>query len=182
MNVIRHFITITRHRHAVMRNCFRVGLIRRGFLHDLSKYSPAEFIPGVKYYQGNRSPQAREREVLGYSSAWLHHKGRNKHHFEYWTEVNGKGERVLVEMPDEYLAEMICDRIAASKIYLKDKYTDSSPLDYFNNCTDIGGMNEITAGKLKYFLELLSVYGEDKMFSELKQYLKKGKKTNGGRV
>ncbi|MGN0818427.1 MAG: DUF5662 family protein, partial [Candidatus Coproplasma sp.] len=73
MHVIKHFITITRHRHVVMRHCFKVGLYRQGLTHDLSKYSPSEFWPGAKYYQGNRSPQVRERELFGYSAAWLHH-------------------------------------------------------------------------------------------------------------
>lgn len=92
MHVFKHFFTVTRHRHAVMRNCFKVGLVWQGLCHDLSKYSPSEFWAGAKYYQGNRSPQAKEREVLGYSPAWLHHKGRNKHHFEYWTDyVTAKG-------------------------------------------------------------------------------------------
>ena len=59
-----------------MKNCFAVGLYRQGLLHDLSKYSWEEFATGVKYYQGNRSPNAAEKEEKGYSAAWLHHKGR----------------------------------------------------------------------------------------------------------
>mgnify|MGYP006938595370 CR=1 FL=1 len=44
-------------------------------MHDLSKYSPSEFIPGVKYYQdGHRSPNNAQREDEGVSKAWLHHK------------------------------------------------------------------------------------------------------------
>ena len=126
-----------------MRNCFKVGLIRQGLTHDLSKYSPSEFWAGARYYQGNRSPQAREREVLGYSAAWLHHKGRNKHHFEYWTDYIG-GKKVYIKMPPKYFAEMICDRIAASKIYMKDKYDDSLPLEYLKTKTDRDGMNAET--------------------------------------
>lgn len=72
----QHFKTITRHRLLVMVNCFRIGLIRQGLTHDLSKYSPTEFWTGAKYYQGIRSPNAAEREKKGYSAAWLHHKGR----------------------------------------------------------------------------------------------------------
>ncbi|MCD8287091.1 MAG: DUF5662 family protein, partial [Clostridia bacterium] len=113
-----HLSTVTKHRFVVMRNCFKCGLIRQGLAHDLSKLSPSEFFPGVKYFQGNRSPQAKEREVIGYSEAWMHHKGHNRHHFEYWTDFFN-GEEVKVDMPYNYFAEMICDRIAASKIYLK---------------------------------------------------------------
>ncbi|MGN0814063.1 MAG: DUF5662 family protein [Candidatus Coproplasma sp.] len=171
MHVIKHFITITKHRHAVLRNCFKVGLYRQGLTHDLSKYSPTEFWPGAKYYQGNKSPQVKERELFGYSSAWLHHKGRNKHHFEYWTDF-ADGRKVYVEMPPRYFAEMVCDRIAASKIYLKDKYNDAYPLEYFKTRTDISGMNENTAKSLEYFLTLLSEQGEKKMFAELKKFVK----------
>ncbi|MCD8206059.1 MAG: DUF5662 family protein [Clostridia bacterium] len=173
-----HLRTITKHRNTVMRHCFKAGLVWRGIRHDWSKYSPSEFFPGVRFYQGTRSPQAREREVYGYSEAWLHHKGRNKHHFEYWSEWSGKeqGERVFVDMPCVYFAEMVCDRVAASKIYLKKKYTDSAPLDYYLKHTDIKGMHSDTAKRLEYFLTLLSEKGEKAMFAELKAYVKDGKK------
>ena len=87
-NFFGHLSTINEHRFLVMKHCFRVGLYKQGLTHDLSKYSPTEFIPGVKYFQGDRSPNNAQREHEGYSSAWLHHKGRNKHHFEYWTDVS----------------------------------------------------------------------------------------------
>lgn len=77
INIWRHFRTITEHKILVMKNCFRVGLYRQGLFHDMSKYSPEEFWTGVKFYQGTRSPNAAEREVYGFSKAWLHHKGRN---------------------------------------------------------------------------------------------------------
>ena len=174
MHVIKHFITITRHRHAVMRNCFRAGLIRQGLTHDLSKYSASEFWAGAKYYQGNRSPQAREREVLGYSAAWLHHKGRNKHHFEYWFDfVDGK--RKLINMPAKYFAEMVCDRIAACKIYLKDKYNDGSALEYFESKADKDWMPPETCENLRYFLTMLKERGEKYMFAHLKKFVKENK-------
>ena len=79
----RHLKTINRHKRMVMHNCFKCGLYWQGLVHDLSKYSWTEFSVGAKYYQGTRSPNDAERESKGYSSAWLHHKGRNKHHLEY---------------------------------------------------------------------------------------------------
>lgn len=170
MHVLKHFITITRHRHMVMRHCFKVGLVWRGLTHDLSKYGPAEFIAGAKYYQGNRSPQARERELFGYSAAWLHHKGRNKHHFEYWTDG------APVKMPPKYFAEMICDRVAACKIYLGKNYTDATALEYLKTRTDISAMHAETAQQLEYFLTLLAGQGEEVMFKELKQFVKESKK------
>ena len=109
-NIWGHFKTITIHKWLVMKNCFRIGLYRQGLLHDLSKYSWTEFSIGVRYYQGTRSPNAAEREEKGYSEAWLHHKGRNRHHFEYWMDVRpGHWEEGLlgVKMPLRYVMEMI---------------------------------------------------------------------------
>ena len=114
----QHFKTITHHRHLVMLGCFRVGLIWRGLTHDLSKYTPTEFLTGVRYYQGSRSPNAAEREQKGYSEAWMHHKGRNRHHFEYWTDLSLETLRYEpVAMPTVFLVEMVMDRIAACKTY-----------------------------------------------------------------
>ncbi len=164
-----HFVTITRHRHAVVRNCFRAGIFWQGLLHDLSKYSPAEFLPGAKYYQGNRSPNVGERIACGYSSAWLHHKGRNKHHYEYWTDYNMDIHRTVpVKMPLKYLKEMVCDRIAASKIYKKDSYTDASPLEYYLRGHDGRIMHDDTAALLEALLTLLRDRGEDVLFACLR--------------
>ena len=116
MKVWKHFKTITYHKYLVMKGCFKVGLYKQGLLHDLSKYSPGEFWIGVKYYQGTRSPNAAEREDIGYSTAWLHHKGRNRHHYEYWIDYGGKdvpGGVAPVPMPVNYVVEMLMDRIAA---------------------------------------------------------------------
>ena len=111
-----------------MKGCFRVGLYRQGILHDLSKYGFTEFRVGAKYYQGTRSPNNAEREAIGYSSAWLHHKGRNKHHYEYWIDYGTGGEKGMVgmKMPVKYVVEMFMDRIAASKIYMKEAYEDAA--------------------------------------------------------
>ena len=118
-NIFKHLKTITEHKLAVMELCFRVGLIKQGLLHDLSKYSPEEFITGIYFYQGTRSPNAAEKMVRGYSVAWLHHKGRNKHHFEYWIDyaIDPTEGLVGMKMPLRYVLEMCCDRIAASKVY-----------------------------------------------------------------
>ena len=88
MRPISHFITITHHKILVMQGCFKVGLYWQGLMHDLSKYEPSEFWVGAKYYQGTRSPNNAEREDIGVSTSWLHHKGRNKHHFEHWVDYS----------------------------------------------------------------------------------------------
>ena len=183
MKAIRHFQTITKHKIYVMRECFRVGLYRQGLLHDLSKYSPAEFLTGVHYYQGDRSPNAAEREEKGYSSAWLHHKGRNKHHYEYWIDYNvnaGKDGRILtgMKMPVRYVVEMFMDRIAASKTYQGEAYRNWHPLEYYEKgAARLGKMiHPDTAKLLHELLEMLAEEGEEKTFSYIKHVLLKQKK------
>lgn len=169
-HIIRHFATITRHRHKVIQHCFKAGIPLRGLLHDLSKYSPAEFLRGCKYYQGNRSPNDREREVNGYSASWMHHKGRNKHHFEYWTDYDhATGLITAVKMPTKYLIEMFCDRVAASKIYSGDKYSPSNPLAFFLRAKGRRFINADTSEALEFLLNMLKEKGEDETFAYIRR-------------
>ena len=174
--LIGHFRTITKHRHAVIRNCRRAGILWQGLRHDLSKYSPTEFIPGVKYYVGTRSPNELERMDKGYSAAWLHHKGRNRHHFEYWSDYNPVERRVgPVKMPLRYVIEMVCDRMAASKIYLGDKYTDASALEYFVHGKSHRVIHPETSDLCERLLTMLADEGEEKTFAYRRRLLKENK-------
>lgn len=173
-----HFKTITRHRHQVIRNCFKAGIPWQGLRHDLSKYSPTEFLEGARYWQGTRSPNDREREVKGYSDSWMHHKGRNRHHFEYWTDYSAKDKKIRpVEMPTRYVVEMFCDRVAASKIYQGKAYTDQSPLTYFINGKGRreGMIHPATSDKIEDYLTYLAENGEEKTFAYLRDIIKKDK-------
>lgn len=177
--VWNHFKTITYHKYLVAQGCFRVGLYWQGLMHDLSKYSPTEFLAGVRYYQGTRSPNNAEREDRGYSAAWLHHKGRNKHHYEYWTDYSlyvPPGTIVPVPMPDRYVAEMIMDRIAACKVYQGEAYTDASPLAYYNRGTIRAPLlHPDTKEKLESVLRMLAEKGERETFAYIrKELVKKG--------
>ena len=169
-----HLKTITHHRHLVMLGCFRVGLYWQGLTHDLSKYAPSEFLTGVRYYQGNRSPNAAEREDKGYSEAWMHHKGRNRHHFEYWTDLNPKTHAYEpVAMPDRYVAEMVMDRIAACKTYQGKDYTDGAPLAYLNRARESRFVHPETMKKLVFLLTMLRDDGEEETFRYIRNMLKK---------
>lgn len=171
-NAWSHFLTITLHKLIVMKLCFRVGLYRQGLLHDLSKYTPIEFLSGVRYYQGDRSPNAAERMERGYSAAWLHHKGRNPHHYEYWIQVNQKtGEWEGVKMPLRYVLEMVCDRIAASKVYNRDSYTDRIPLDYYLRVNEKKRLHPETRVLLEQLLTMLAEQGEDRTIAYMRQLL-----------
>lgn len=166
-----HLHTVNTHRYEVMKNCFRCGLYIQGLKHDLSKYSPAEFLVSVKYFQGYRSPYVYEKEQFGFSAGWLHHKGRNRHHWEYWYDMI-KGQWIPLEMPLPWFIEMVCDRVAACRIYQKENYTQRSALEYFEKRNDRFYMHEKTAAKLEAVLRDIAENGEDAAFARLRQELK----------
>lgn len=174
MNAWGHFRTVAAHRHKVLQHCIKAGIVWRGLTHDLSKFSPAEFLVGAKFYtDGTRSPNEAERSAYGYSKAWMHHKGRNRHHFEYWTDYNPRTKRMQpLPMPDVFLVEMVCDRVAASKIYAKEKYTDRFPLDYFLRGKDTRIIHPETSEKLEYILTMLAEQGEEVTFRYLRDMVK----------
>lgn len=184
MNIWKHFCTINRHKMLVMKGCFELGLIRQGLLHDLSKYSPTEFIVGCKYYQGNMSPNDAERLDRGYSAAWLHHKGRNKHHLEYWLDYGvpdkegpDKGKRKGIcgmKMPIKYVVEMYVDRVAASKNYQKEKYKDDSALIYYQGGKAGTLLHEDTKALLELLLYMLAKHGEAETNRFIKEKILKG--------
>lgn len=180
MNVMEkfkgHLKTINAHKVMVMKHCFKVGLYKQGLLHDMSKYMPSEFIPGVKYYQGFRSPNNAQREAEGSSGAWLHHKGRNKHHYEYWIDYTVNKDEGLagMKMPEKYVVEMFCDRVAASKIYNKEKYTDADALNYYYKGHSHYVIHPETDALLHKLLKMLAKKGETYTFAYIrKNVLKK---------
>lgn len=157
-----HFKTITKHKWYVMRACFKSGLYWQGIAHDLSKYSPVEFLASARHFQGNRSPIDAEKESKGYSLAWQNHKGRNKHHWQYWTDfVDGK--LIALEIPPKYLAEMLCDWVGAGKAYNKNNWT----IDVFKNWYH-NNKNKIVLHKLtRDYIELVvkNVQSEKELYN-----------------
>lgn len=176
MKAWQHFKTITHHRMLVCAGCFRVGLYWQGLTHDLSKYAPAEFSVGAAYYQGNRSPNAAEREEKGFSTAWMHHKGRNRHHYEYWTDLNKEtGRYESCPMPRKYLVEMVMDRRAACMTYQGDAYTDASAWEYYAKSRERNLMHPQLQRELEYLLAMLRDKGEDETFRYIRQHVLPGK-------
>ena len=153
-----------------MQYCFRVGLYRQGLLHDLSKYGPREFLVGCRYYQGNRSPNNAEREDTGLSTAWLHHKGRNRHHYEYWIDYSVDPPHSLtgMYMPVRYVVEMFIDRVAACKTYRGAEYQDSDALAYYTAGKAAGMIHPASERLLSKLLEMLAEEGEDATFAYIK--------------
>ena len=176
MDFFGHLKTVARHRKLVRQGCFQVGLYWQGLTHDLSKFSPAEFSVGAKYFQGNRSPNSAERDEKGYSESWMHHKGRNKHHWEYWTDLNLElGQYAPVPMPRRYLAEMVMDRIAACKVYQGKDYTDGSALAYLLKGRERIRMHRQTQRELEYILTMLRDQGEKDTFRYIREEVLTGK-------
>ena len=176
MKFFQHLRTVNHHRFLVMVGCFKVGLIRQGLTHDLSKYSPTEFGIGIRYWQGTRSPNAAEREEKGYSEAWMHHKGRNRHHYEYWTDMHPVTKTYeAIPMPRKYLAEMVMDRIAACRTYQGKNYTDGSALEYLDKSREQHLMHPETKKQLSFLLTMLRDKGEKETFRYIKKDLLKGK-------
>ncbi len=175
MHPLKHFKTITHHKLLVMGYCFQVGLYWQGLCHDLSKYSPREFWTGARYYQGDRSPNGAERSEKGFSEAWMHHKGRNRHHYEYWTDMSPLTHQYeAVPMPRRYLVEMALDRIAACKNYQGKAYTDGSALAYLNNSHERRLLHPKTKQELEYILTMLRDRGQKETFAYLKKSVLKG--------
>ena len=181
MKAWRHFKNITYHKYLVMKGFFAVGLYRQGILHDMSKYSPTEFMVGARFYQGDRSPNNAERELYGYSKAWLHHKGRNRHHYEYWIDYSSRGSHtglLPAPMPVRYVVEMFMDRIAASKVYNKKSYSDSDSLFYYKNGVESipNLIHEETKQLLEELLNLLAEKGEQFTFDYIRTVVLKKRK------
>ena len=129
--MIKHIKLVSKHRWLVFKYATKAGIPWRGFVHDLSKFSPTEFFESVKYYNGSKSPILVSREKNGYSKAWIHHKNRNKHHFEYWEDVS-KTERIGVFLPYKYIVEAACDKIAAGMVYNGKDWNQTEPYEYWS--------------------------------------------------
>lgn len=170
-NALGHFKTITNHKLLVMKYCFKVGLYKQGLLHDLSKYTWIEFSAGIKYYKGYVSPNGIQKKVEGLSTAWLHHKGRNKHHFEYWIDYGINAEEGLkgMKIPVKYVVEMFIDRMSASMNYQKEKYTDKSPLEYYEKRAEYYLLHEDTRKQLEFLLNKLAKDGEKETLKFIKK-------------
>lgn len=164
-----HLNTVMRHRRKVFVHCVKAGIPWRGLLHDLSKYAPTEFFEGVKHFIGNRSPNEGERAEKGYSLAWMHHKGRNRHHFEYWTDYSPVTKRIEpVKMPVVFVKEMFCDRVAASKVYQGKDYTNGHPIMYFEGGKSRRMIHPETSDLIESWLVMLKESGEKETFSHIK--------------
>ena len=172
-NVIKHFKLITHHKWVVFKLCCKIGEPWRGLVHDLSKYSPTEFWESANYYVGNHTPITEAKRTKGYSKAWLHHKGRNKHHTEYWVDYTAP--EVTPVIPYPYAAEMICDKLATSIIYQGKKWTKEYELAYWEKEKERVEVNPKIANFITAVMTEVAKQGIDKTLTKknIKQLYKK---------
>ena len=163
-NIVGHFMVITRHKWVVFKLCCKVGQPWRGLVHDLSKYSPTEFWEGVKYFNGKHSPITDAKKDKGYSQAWLHHKGRNKHHTDYWVDLSAPDKTPII--PYQYVTEMLCDKLAAGMVYKGKDWTKEYELDYWLNERDKTLVNDQVEALITEFLTQVSKDGIDKVLTK----------------
>lgn len=132
MVALKHLRTVLTHKYWVFYFARKLGIGWQGFWHDMSKFSPTEFLESIKYYTGTSSPIDECKKKNGYSVAWLHHKGRNPHHYEYWQDNFDRGGEPL-QMPEKYVKEMICDYLAAGRAYMGKSFTFQSEWIWWQN-------------------------------------------------
>lgn len=170
-----HLRIVTLHKLYVLQYSFYAGIPWRGLTHDWSKFSPTEFLESVRYFNGRRSPVGLCREFNGgYSLAWLHHRGRNRHHFDYWLEnVDENGASLLPSntvrpllMPYQYALEMVCDSIAANRAYNGKKFSVETLCAWWSSR---GSQHTLHPAVKKFCNELYELMRSKNSFAPLKQ-------------
>ena len=168
INLFKHISLVFHHKHLVFVHCCKCGQFWRGLMHDWSKFSPTELFEAAKYYRGYRSPIGVCRAETGMSQAWLHHKGRNKHHIEYWFDSDCKEHPM---MPYKYAVECVCDKLAATKTYNGKNYKPEQGLWHWDNYGTTAPGNEKTKLFIRTVFEDLVTLGEKKVLN--KKYMRK---------
>lgn len=135
-----HLSTICKHKWWVMYYCFKCGIPWQGIIHDLSKFSFTEFWTNVKYAVPGKSPIDVQKEKIGFSMAWQHHKGHNPHHYEFWMDKFDDGCYVT-RMPFKYAVEMLCDNLAAGRAYQGKKFSYESEWNWWKKQRTIRNMH-----------------------------------------
>ena len=131
-----HLKTVFKHKYWVWYYMNKCDHGWRGLWHDMSKFSPTEFWESVKYYSGTCSPIDACKEDKGVSMAWMHHKGRNPHHYEYWMDNFDKGGEAK-QMPWKYRVEMICDYLGAARAYMGKNFSYKAELEWWHKKLDL---------------------------------------------
>lgn len=164
-----HLRTVLTHKRWVFHFACKLGIPWRGIIHDLSKFHPVEFFEGVRYWTGKGSPITECKKVTGVSKAWLHHKGRNRHHFQYWMDY-ANGVTIYCKMPFKDVLELLADWYGAAVAYsgnTKDLYTKEWDWWLVQRKNDRDRMNPETYHLINYFIWLFcNLNGISRHFKE----------------
>lgn len=117
---VKYLWYVLKHKWYVFLECWKVGIIWRGIIHDWDKFLPSEFIPYANYFYGESSSKTRHCKQTNngdkaFDLAWLLHQKLNKHHWQWWILPEDDGGTKILEMSPKYCKEMICDWIGASR-------------------------------------------------------------------
>lgn len=77
------------------------------YAHDYSKESKEEYSAYDEYFYGLEEETPKILQNFNY--AWLHHIHNNPHHWQHWVLINDEDGTIALDMPYEYIIEMICD-------------------------------------------------------------------------
>lgn len=163
MRALGHLKTVLTHKYFVGKYCFMCGLYWQGIIHDLSKFSPTEFIESCRYYTGGHSPIDNCKAVNGYSYCWFHHRGRNYHHWEMWVDNFEKGITTH-KMPFKYALEMMCDFIAAGRAYNKKNFTMDNEYEWWLKKRQVVLMNKYTMAFIDVMFVAMKRNGIESIF------------------
>ena len=95
--------------------------------HDRSKFDANEFWYYAARFFPIKGTDINSNKVKDkFQLAWLHHVHNNAHHPAHWALADDGGLKIL-DMPDIYIIEMLCDWMAMSKYY------NSTTLNYWNS-------------------------------------------------
>lgn len=165
MKALKHLRVILVHKYNVMKLTFRIGLFYQGLVHDLSKFSPTEFFESAKYYtDGKKSPISTCKKKVGYSKAWLHHFGRNKHHHEYWYDYKSPIETPII--PYKYVAEMICDDLSAGITYAGKDWNTEWQYNYYMKSKERIHINPLISEFLETIYKEVALLGIKKVVTK----------------
>lgn len=107
---------VLRHKWYVFIECCHFGLPWAGLTHDLSKLTPAEWLPYVNFFYNHSSVKSiRDEQQAAFDAAWNHHQKVNPHHWQYWVMLFDTGSQRVLPIPDRYRKEMIADWRGASR-------------------------------------------------------------------
>lgn len=118
---MRRYISYIRylvlHKWFVLVEGRRLGVpLWRLLMHDLSKLLPGEFLPYARHFYNPDGSKRGKFADPAFDIAWLKHKSRNRHHWEWWVYWEN-GEPVAIPMPEQVMLEMVADWRAVSRFY-----------------------------------------------------------------